>query len=252
LKARALRFALGALASAVILAGCGEDSTTASLRALDPGGEISVVCLARGADGRFTEGVETSNCPDFPNDATNPHQRRLHALVTQPATGEVALVDLAVTANAAVIDFEPSQPGFSFMPVGAEPGAIVSTPGGKASFVGVKEAGREGVFALPSSCLAPRPPTAPLRDIRTWPACRLPVAPGPIALIDDPAIDHDGDASTPPRIRERCDADYVDPNDLIGLAPAASREQCAVDLATEQIPLGRRKLLVSLPRLSEL
>jgi len=252
LKAHALRFALGVLTSAVLLVGCGEDSTTASLRALDPGGEISVVCLARASDGRFTEGVETANCPDYPNDSTNPQQRRLHALVTQPATGEVALVDLAVSPDAAVIDFEPTQPGFSFMPVGAEPGAIVSTPGGKASFVGVKEAGREGVFALPSSCLAPRPATAPLRDIRTWPACRLPVAPGPMALIDDPAIDDDGDASTAPRVRERCDADYVDPADLIGKSPAAVREQCPADLATEQVPLGRRKLLVSLPSLSEL
>lgn len=245
-------FAWPPAAFALALAGCGQESTTAALRALDSAGDVSVVCLTRGDDGSFSRGVDLSECPDYSVGEASPLQRRLHALVTQPATGEVALVDLSVETNRAVVDFEPSQPGFSFMPVGAEPTSIVSTPGGAASFVGVAEAGREGVFALPSSCVGPRPADEPVRDIRTWPACRLPAAPGPMLIVNDPAIDHDSDPSTPPRVRERCEADYVEPSELIGQAPAAGRERCPADLALEERPLGRRKLLVTLPSLGEI
>ncbi len=233
-----------------LLVGCSEDSETASLRALEPAGEASVLCLARDADGAFTRGVERSACPKLGN-VPDDEQRHLHALVTQPASGEVALVNLAVNANDAVVDFEPSQPGYSFMPVGAEPGAIVSTPGGIASFVAVREPGREGIFGLPSSCIGARPPSAPVRDIRTWPACRLPVAPGPMVLLNDPAIDHDMDASTPERLRGTCAAEYVEAEQLVGQALAAGREQCPADLATEAHPLGRRKLAVTLPSLGQ-
>ena len=234
------------------LLGCGQDSATASLRALEPVGEMSVVCLGRDDTGAFTRGLDRSECPDFEYSLDSPNSRRLHALVTQPASGEVALVDLAANATEAVIDFEPSQPGYSFMPVGAEPASIVSTRGGVASFVGVREPGREGIFGLPSSCIAPRPPTAPLRDIRTWPACRLPVAPGPMILLQDPPLDDDGDLSTPPRVRQSCDAQYVEAAELVGQAPAASRESCPADLAGASEPLGRSKIAVALPSLGEL
>lgn len=241
----------GALAT-LALAACGQDTATASLRALDASGEVSVLCLARDENGAFTRGVDRFECPDLVNASNSPDQKRLHALVTQPITGEVALVDLAVSANSAVVDFEPSQPGFSFMPIGSEPGAIVSTQGGVASFVAVREVGREGLFALPSSCIAPRPEGAPLRDIRTWPACRLPAAPGPMVLLEDPAVDRDGDPATPPEVRARCDADYLPAGDLIGVAPAASRELCPADLAVETRTSGRQKLAVALPSLSEI
>lgn len=240
--------ALGLLA----LVGCGQDSATASLRALEPVGEVALVCLGRDATGAFNRGLGRAECPDYEYPLDSPNNRRFHALVTQPLSGEVALVDLAVTASQAVIDFEPSQPGYSFMPVGAEPGAIVSTPGGVASFVGVREAGREGIFALPSSCIAPRAATDPIRDIRTWPACRLPAAPGPMVMLIDPAIDDDGDAATPASVRASCGGAYVDSAELIGQAPGATRAECPADLATELPSPGRRKLGVMLPSLSEL
>jgi hypothetical protein len=232
------------------LLGCGQDSATASLRALETSGDISVVCLGRDADGAFTRGLDRSLCPDYSGVFNGPDERRLFALVTQPLSGEVALVDLSQDANHAVVDFEPSQPGYSFMPVGSDPGSLVSTPGGVASFVGVREPGREGIFALPSSCVAPRPAAAPLRDIRTWPACRLPAAPGPMIIVDDPALDDDLDPATPERVRQTCDAGYVEPAELLNQAPAATREQCPADLASEARP-GRRKLLVTLPSLSQ-
>lgn len=236
----------------LVLQGCGQESATASLRALDTAGEVSVLCLARDESGAFTRGAERSACPDLTTGVDTPASRHLHALVTQPSSGEVALVDLDVNPVDAVVDFEPTQPGYSFMPVGAEPIAIASTPGGVASFVAVREPGREGIFGLPSSCINERPDTAPVRDIRTWPACRLPAAPGPMVMLDDPAIDHDGDSTTAPLVRDRCDGEYVEPEALIGQAAAATRAQCPADLASETHPSGRRKLAVTLPSLSEI
>ncbi len=236
-------------AAALAASACGQDTTAASLRALDVSGEISTLCLGRDEDNKFTRGFDRFECPDF---RVGLDQKRMHALVTQPISGEVALVDLATSASAAVVDFEPTQPGFSFMPVGGEPGAIVSTQGGVASFVGVREPGREGIFALPSSCIAPRPDSAPLRDVRTWPACRLPAAPGPMIILQDPFVDADSDPLTPPVARALCDGDYVDPELLVGVAPAASRAECPADLATETRTRGRQKIAVALPSLSEI
>lgn len=241
--------AAGGLALAL---GCGQETATATLRALDPAGEVALVCLARDENGQFTRGLPRSECPDYEFTLESAFNRRFHALVTQPLTGEVALVDLAGDSRQAVIDYEPTQPGYSFMPVGADPGAIVSTPGSVASFVGVREAGREGVFGLPSSCLAPRQPDEPVRDIRTWPACRLPAAPGAMVMLVDPAIDDDGDPASPARTRTSCDGGYVDSAGLIGASPAASRAECPADLATETVSPGRRKLAVMLPSLSEM
>jgi hypothetical protein len=243
-----LAAALAAMLSAL---GCSQETATATLRALDPAGQVSLVCLGRDATGAFTRGLDRSECPDYEYGLQSPNNRRFHALVTQPLTGEVALVDLAVGSAEAVIDYEPTQPGYSFMPVGAEPVSIASTPGGVASFVGVREAGREGIFALPSSCIAPRAQDAPIRDIRTWPACRLPVAPGPLVMLIDPALDDDGNGATAPLVRASCSSGYSDPSELIGRAPAATRGQCPADLATETSTPGRRMLGVMMPSLSE-
>jgi hypothetical protein len=231
--------------------GCGRQNETAALRALRVSGEVSLLCLGPDAEGNLTQGLERSQCPDYEHAPNSAEQRHLIALVTQPSSGEVAAID--VTASPAkVIDAEPTQPGYSFLPVGAEPTALVTTPGGIASFVGVGETGREGIFGLPSSCISGRQGDTPLRDLRSWPACRLPSAPGPMMLLTDPAVDDDLDPSTPPRVRERCSASYVDPEELIGAAPAAAREDCPADLAREGGPPGRRKLAVTLPALSEI
>jgi hypothetical protein len=249
---RGLRLAVPGLLGLSASLGCGQDTATATLRALDTVGDVSIVCLGKDASGAFTRGLPRSDCPDFEFAPASPNNRRFHALVTQPLSGEVALVDLSVPVTEAVVDFEPSQPGYSFMPVGAEPSSIVSTPGGMASFVGVRESGREGVFALPSSCIAPRADAEPIRDLRTWPACRLPAAPGSMVMLVDPAVDEDANPATPSRVRASCEGTYVDPGELVGLAPAATRASCPADLATETSPPGRRKLAVALPSLSEL
>lgn len=231
---------LALAAAAVATAGCTQSPITLPLRSLEQSGEVSFVCVGTGAGGR-PEGRSLDDCPDYARG-----ENHLMALVTQTRRGEIAVVDL--TAGS-VLDTDPATPGFNFLPVGANPVSIVSTPGGEASFVGVAEIGKEGIFALPSSCLGP-PRALPdggserVRDLTSFPACALPSAPGAMSiLIDPPSADGE---------RASCDSPYDVATAKIGAAVAASRAECAVDLALEQSPPGRRKLAVALPERGEL
>ncbi|MBM3679204.1 MAG: hypothetical protein FJW96_15225, partial [Actinobacteria bacterium] len=206
------------------------------LRSLESSGEVSFVCLGRDGSPR-----DVAACPDV--DPVDGEARELFALLTQPFRGEVAVVSLT---GGRVVDAEPSIPGYGFLPVGADPVSLASTPGSTASFVGVAEVGREGIFALPSSCILGREEDAPLLGIDSWPACRLPSAPGELAVLIDPAVDHDGDAATPPLVRSRCDATDRVPAESLA-SPAGLRDRCPADLSGGEEPPGRQKLLATLP-----
>ncbi|MEZ4224208.1 MAG: hypothetical protein R3B13_24880 [Polyangiaceae bacterium] len=220
-----IRFELVALGTALALfgLGCTETPVSLPLRSLERSGEVSFACVS--PDGK---GSHIDDCPDFEGD------RRMLALVTQTLRGEVAVVDLSAGS---VVDYDPSTPGFNFIPVGENPGDIVTTPGGVASFVGVTAINHEGIVALPSSCLR-----RPARDLTNWPACSLPSAPGQMHVLIDPADDQG-------RIRASCDASPSDEAATPGSALAATREICPADLALESVQPGRRKLLVEMPEL---
>ncbi len=227
--------------AAPVVAGCSQTPITLPLRSLESSGDMSFVCVGTGPDGR-PQGKDLNDCPDYANGINH-----LIALVTQPNRGEVAVVDL--TAGN-VLDTDPSTPGFNFLPVGANPVHIVSTPGGEASFVGVAAVGKQGIFALPSSCLGPPRQTADggtetVRDLTSWTACALPSAPGAMAVLVDPEV---GGAE-----RASCDApSYTVEAATPGTAPAATRSQCAADLALETNPPGRRKLAVAMPDIGKI
>lgn len=207
-------------------AACTETPVSVPLRSLERSGQVSFVCATPEGEGR-----DINTCPDFEGGT------RLYALVTQTIRGEVAVVDLS---SGSVIDSDKSTPGFSFLPVGEGPTGIASTPGGVASFVGVGGVGREGIFALPSSCLRGK-----ARDLTAWPACSLPAPPGDLRILIDPAAP-DG------AVRASCDSTPSLEAAAVGAAVAASREECAADLALESLPAGRRKLLVEVPSLGGL
>lgn len=221
--------------------GCSPEPTPPPLRSLRGMSDSALLCLGV-RDDDLEEGDipprlprPITACPDFNSD--DGESRQLHTLVTQPETGEVALVNLQ---SGVVVDAETAIPGISFLPVGGEPISIVSTPGGAASFVATREVGKPGLYGLPTSCVGPRGENQPFVDITSWPACRLPVAPGAMQVMIDSAL------------RTSCDA-AIDPASVdIGVAAAAQRNDCPADLAAEQGPLGRRKLLVTLPERGEL
>lgn len=223
------------------LGACSDTPVSLPLRSLERSGEVSFLCLS--ADDRDNPGRDIDECPDF--DFDDDENYRLVALVTQTVRGEVAVVD--VSAGGGVVDVNPAIPGFDFLPVGNQPGDIVSTPGGVASFVGVTEAGKEGIYALPSSCVgAPRSDEAP-RELVTWPACALPSRPGEMTILIDPPVD----AGDGPRLRSSCDGSYdLEVGSNEGFDPG--RELCLADLSQETNPPGRRVLAVALPDRGEI
>lgn len=211
-------------------AGCTQQAQSVTLRSLESSSAFAFLCVSTDYSPR-----DIDDCPD-----TNPvdgEERHMLTLVTQATRGEVAVVDLT---TGDVIDDEPTIPGFNFLPVGAKPRAIASTPGSVATFVGVAEVGKEGIFALPTSCLAPREADERMRDLTVWPACRLPAAPGEMSVLVDHPVDGDGDPATPPA--SRCVSSF----------PTATSEeiesrQCPADLSLETENPGRRLLAVTLP-----
>jgi hypothetical protein len=214
--------ALATAALPVLLGACSQTPVTVDLHSLQASGNVTFVCRA---DDRT--GHKLDECPDYEH-----LTRRTLGLVTQTATDEVAIVDLYAGA---VVDVDPTTPGYTFLRVGARPGAIVTTPGGVASFVGVTGLQKNGIFALPTTCLSAPVDDQPARDLTTWSACALSSAPGDIAIVVDPPAS-DG------TIRDTCSGEKEKPPAML-----QAKRVCPADLSTEQGPMGRRKLLVSLP-----
>ena len=218
---------------AVALSGCTDAPVSVPLRSLQSSGPVSFICL--GAPGELVDTMRPlSDCGSSRTDETDnysvPHT---YALVTQPHAGEVAVVDLTTEANY-VIDSDPTVPGANFLPVGAMPTDIVSTPGGMATFVAVSEPSYEGIYALPSNMVRSGP-----HRLTSWPICSLPAAPESMTLALDPA---DATDTT----RPSCDADYGDVDDGTCEGVAHCHGDLELDALSVATP-GRYKLIVTLP-----
>jgi hypothetical protein len=253
--------------------GCQQAPVTVPVRSLERSGRASFVCLDQPGSAQVALPLDRCNGAQveaisqycYEDDAGDvdagvrlPH---LYALVTQTTRGEVAVID-TTSVNAAVLDENPREPGANFLPIGANPAGIVSTPGSLATFVGVGEIGRAGLFALPSSRIRPataNPDTTclvgvgvgvggtggtgpaagtggtggaadlPVPQLTSWPACSLPSAPGDVILIDDPALPNGQE-------RPSCDDGYATP------------DRFGHDLLSGE-GHGRQKLVVALPDL---
>jgi hypothetical protein len=225
-------------AAGTVVLGCTEKPPNQTLPSLERSSAASYVCLAPGGAGR-----DIDSCPDY--DANDNEQRYIYALVTQTGRGEVAAINLNL---ALPVDENPSVPGYEFLPVAAFPVDIVSTPGGVASFVTVREdPNKNGIFALPSTCISPPSASELPRDLTSYPACALQAAPGRMMLLIDPP-DSAG------RLRPACSAPYDDVTGIPGLEPEVNRATICpgADLGQEKVAHGRRKLLVSIPDLGGL
>lgn len=85
------------------------------------------VCVPQNVRRLFPYARPLSECQI--NDADNTStafNRNLFALVTQSNRGELALVNLTTSTGTSLIDNSPSVPGYSFIPVGRSPTAIVA------------------------------------------------------------------------------------------------------------------------------
>jgi hypothetical protein len=156
-------------------------------------------------------------------------------MVTQMGRGEVAVIDMT---NKTVIDEDPAAPGTEFLPIGAMPVAIASTPGGVSTFVATAEPGREALFVLPTSCVQPPKTGEGLRDLTLWSACKLPATPGELVILPDATEDASG------AFRKTCETSAPSQTD------APSRVDCPANWDAEELvfPKGRRKILVTFPK----
>ncbi len=217
-----------------LLSGCTEAEVVAELRSLQ--GSEDAVFVCRDADG---QGHPFSECPD--RDATDDEdasqELSIYALVSQTVTNEVAVID---ASGGHVVDVDPSSPGYGFLRVGGRPVAMAASPGGRASFVATADVGRNGIFALGTQCLDAPGSNQHQRDLTSWPACRLDSPPGEIAVLVEPPLNGT-------EIRSTCDGQLQgeDP-------PQGDAYECGANLQSEAGPVGRRKLVVSLPDRGEL
>jgi hypothetical protein len=240
------RLAIVAASALALATACTQNAQPVTLRSLEANGRFSFLCLGtRDPDAAIPiyEPRSVDDCPD--TSLIDGESRHAFAMVTQTTRGEVAMVDLT---GGYVVDAEPTVPGFNFFAVGANPTGITSTPGSLATFVGVGEVGKEGIFAIPTPCTLSRPMEAPLRDLTTWPACRLPYAPGEMTIV----IDGPSDTAMPDVYRQACNEGPTPavPQSLVDAN--GNVRTCPADLSTETKDPGRRKLVVALPQIGEL
>ncbi len=217
-----------ALIGLLFATNCQQTVTPPVLRSLANSGEMSLICR----DMTTGQGQDINGCPDAY--ATTWDGRHTLLMVTQTKRGEVAVIDMTTRV---VLDQDPTVPGTEFLPIGAYPVSIASTPGGASTFVATAELGREGIFALPTSCAVAPSANQPARDLTQWSACKLPSTPGKMTIVADSALGPSGE------LRRTCDGDGltdVDPT---------TRTDCPADWDAEQrtSPPGRRKILVTLP-----
>ncbi|MCU0694572.1 MAG: hypothetical protein MUF54_24595, partial [Polyangiaceae bacterium] len=169
-----------ALVLAALPLGCAEQPVSVDVRSLEQSGDVAFLCLRQDDADRPGRWTATCNTRTLGSDGSP--VEHLYAMVTQPIRGEVALIDLT---EGEVSDVDPATPGFNFIPVGANPGAIVSSPRSTVTFVGSAEAGRESIWIIPSSTLRKGPPR-----LTSFAACALPSAPGEMMVLvaqnDDP------------------------------------------------------------------
>jgi hypothetical protein len=215
--------------------GCSEQEVVAELRSLQGSEDAVFVCRDGAGNGR-----PYSDCPDRDDLDDDQPSKDLSvlALVTQTVTDEIALVDI----EKGVVDVDKSTPGYGFLRVGGRPVGLATTPGGVATFVATAGIGRNGIFALPTSCLAAPREDEQTRDLTTWAGCRLPSVPGEIAVVVDPtatASCHESTYGAP--VRNTTCPGLVNTTDYGDGA-----------LEGESGGEGRRKLVVSLPDLGQL
>ncbi|HVY27777.1 MAG TPA: hypothetical protein VHB79_14580 [Polyangiaceae bacterium] len=225
LRSLVLALCAGALLAPTL--GCSDQEVVAQLRSLSASEDALFLCRDDAGNGH-----PYAECPDrdTTDDLKPGKHLSIYALVSQTLSDEVAVIDVS---SGNVVDADPSTPGFGFLRVGGRPVAMATTPGGTASFVATADVGRNGLFALPTSCLGAPAAGEPPRDLTTWPACRLPQTPGEIAMVVQPFGDRD------------CDQKYVPK------AEASDDATCQADLANDGGVEGRRLLLVSFPDTGE-
>ena len=194
-QATRLKIALGVLASVLaialsaLLGACSQTPTSVPVRTFERAQRMDVACLqiydpATGAP-REPVGRPQDECQPVPADLNGfGFEKQLFALVTQSTRGELAVVDLSAGQ---LVDQNRATPGINFLPVGALPTDVATTPDGKMAFVGSAEPNKAAIYGIPTRRVLGDTPGFPADPepvtLASWPVCALPQNPGAMVVV---------------------------------------------------------------------
>lgn len=187
MRLRVLFAAVLVLASALGGAGlfaCSQTPTSVPIRTFERAQKVDVICLQVFGDDAPKPLPQESCAPVPPNVNGSKLDNQLFALVTQTSRGEVAVVDLSAGS---LIDQSHGVPGVNFLPVGAIPTDIASTPDGRMAFVASAEPNKFAIYGIPGHRIlgdaAGRRDPEGATTLASWPVCALPQRPGSLTVI---------------------------------------------------------------------
>ena len=187
-----------ALTAVIPLFACSQTPTSVPVRTFERAQRMDVACVQLyNPDGnnlkpdgtpvlKEPSGIAQEQCAPVPGTIDGSQfQKQLFAFVTQTTRGELAVVNLSAGA---LVDQSRATPGVNFLPVGALPTDVATTPDGKMVFVASAEANKPAIYGIPTRRLLgdtdarfphdPSPVT-----VASWPVCALPQNPGALAVI---------------------------------------------------------------------
>jgi hypothetical protein len=186
------------LTAVLPLFACSQTPTSVPVRTFERAQRMDVACMQLyNPDGNNVKpdgtpvlkepsGIAQEQCAPVPGTIDGSQfQKQLFAFVTQTTRGELAVVNLSAGA---LIDQSRATPGVNFLPVGALPTDVATTPDGKMVFVASAEANKPAIYGIPTRRLLgdtdARFPNDPSPvTLASWPVCALPQNPGALAVI---------------------------------------------------------------------
>ncbi len=178
--------------------GCSQAPTSVPVRTFERAQRVDVICLrVFGQDS--PEPLRQEACAPVPPDVNGGSlDNQLFALVTQTSRGEVAVVDLSAGA---LIDQKLGIPGINFLPVGALPTDIATTPDGRMAFIASAEPNKFAIYGIPGHRIlgdaTGRPDPEGAATLASWPVCALPQRPGVLSVVPRRAAPATDDAGAP-------------------------------------------------------
>jgi hypothetical protein len=179
-----------------ILAACSEAPTAVAVRTFERAQRMDVVCLKlydftkpANPDGTYSvfpdgphPGRPEECAPVPPGIDGAGLDNQLFALVTQTARGELAAVDLS---SGIIHDQRLAVPGINFIPVGAFPTDVATTPDGVMAFVGAAEPNKAAIYGVPTYTVVGDAQRFNSKSITlpNLPVCALPQNPGALTVV---------------------------------------------------------------------
>ncbi len=172
------------------LTSCAQTPPNVPVRTFERAERVDFLCMqVRDPEGVpvLPTPVPQAKCTPVPaeevgSDLANNRPFHLYGLVTQTTRGELAVVDL--TAGY-VVDNDISTPGINFLPIGALPRDVATTPDGLLAFVTSGEPNKPALYAVPGHRILgdDQGGKYPRAQLTTWPVCALPEQPTSVAVV---------------------------------------------------------------------